>query len=235
LTTPSNSVEDEAVLPQCARCPFPIEQRLCRNPKGNGPASCPVRDKSMVELSMGLYRRDALREFAVQASLQEACCYEGREPGNRTPRPVKPRLLETAEFAGRMGYERLGLVFCSGVREEAAAVDRFLAHRGFQVVSVMCKAGGVPKEKLGLAEGDKVVPGSFEPICNPVLQALLLDRAGTCFNIVLGLCVGHDSLFLMHSKAPCTVLAAKDRTNGHNPMAAVYTLDSYTRYLFEED
>ena len=33
----------------------------------------------------------------------------------------------------------------------------------------------------------------------------------TELNIVIGLCVGHDSLFISHSKAPCTVLATKDR------------------------
>jgi len=47
----------------------------------------------------------------------------------------------------------------------------------------------------------------------------------TEFNIVMGLCVGHDSLFLKYSNAPCTVLAAKDRLLGHNPLAAIYTVD----------
>jgi uncharacterized metal-binding protein len=53
----------------------------------------------------------------------------------------------------------------------------------------------------------------------------------TEFNIVMGLCVGHDSLFLKYSNAPCTVLAAKDRLLGHNPLAAIYTIDSYYRSL----
>lgn len=33
------------------------------------------------------------------------------------------------------------------------------------------------------------------------------------------------------AEAPCTVLAVKDRVTGHNPLAAVYTLDSYYRAL----
>ena len=53
----------------------------------------------------------------------------------------------------------------------------------------------------------------------------------TEFNILLGLCVGHDSLFLKYADAPCTVLAVKDRVTGHNPLAAVYTIDSYYRAL----
>lgn len=220
-------------LPSCASCPFPAEERLCRKPEGKGPPSCPVRMEDLVEEAARLYEAPNLREFALQASLQEACGYSGRAPGNHSPAPCKPRLLETAEFAERMGYEKLGLVFCTGLRKEAAVIDGFLRERGFQVVSVICKAGRIPKETIGVKDGEKIVPGTLEPMCNPVMQALVLNRAGTEFNIVAGLCVGHDSLFMMHSKAPCTVLVAKDRTSAHSPAAAIYTLEGYSRYLKE--
>lgn len=82
-------------------------------------------------------------------------------------------------------------------------------------------------------DSEKIRPGTAESMCNPVLQAMVLNRARTDFNIVMGLCVGHDSIFLKHSEAYCTVLVAKDRPTGHNPAAAVYTLDSYYRYLKE--
>jgi len=59
----------------------------------------------------------------------------------------------------------------------------------------------------------------------------VLNREKTEFNILLGLCVGHDSLFFKYSEALCTVLAVKDRLLGHNPLAAVYTLDTYYRAL----
>ena len=68
-------------------------------------------------------------------------------------------------------------------------------------------------------------------MCNPIAQAFVLNDEQTEFNIVMGLCVGHDSLFLKYSNAPCTVLAAKDRLPGHNPLAAIYTIDSYYRSL----
>ena len=32
-------------------------------------------------------------------------------------------------------------------------------------------------------------------MCNPILQAKLLNKAKTDLNVVVGLCVGHDSLF----------------------------------------
>jgi uncharacterized metal-binding protein len=41
----------------------------------------------------------------------------------------------------------------------------------------------------------------------------------------------NDSLFLKYSDAPCPVLAAKDRLLGHNPLAAIYTIDNYYRSL----
>jgi uncharacterized metal-binding protein len=51
------------------------------------------------------------------------------------------------------------------------------------------------------------------------------------FNLLLGLCVGHDSLFFRHASAPTTVLAVKDRVTGHNPLAAVYTCGTYYRKI----
>jgi uncharacterized metal-binding protein len=139
------------------------------------------------------------------------------------------RVEETMAFARRCGWQRLGIAFCIGLRREAAVLHKVLTANGFEVTSVVCKNGGVAKELLGIADADKVAPGSFEPMCNPIGQARLLERAGTEFNIVLGLCVGHDSLFFKHSHAPVTVLAAKDRVLGHNPLAALYLADGYYR------
>jgi len=92
----------------------------------------------------------------------------------------------------------------------------------FEMISVVCKTGAVPKEALGLSDKDKVRPGRFEAICNPIAQAELLNKSGTELNIILGLCVGHDSLFIRHASAPVTVLAVKDRVLAHNPLGAIY-------------
>ena len=74
-------------------------------------------------------------------------------------------------------------------------------------------------------------PGQFEALCNPIGQAGLLNEAGTHLNVAVGLCVGHDSLFFRYSHAPVTVLVAKDRVTGHNPVAALYTSHSYYSLL----
>jgi uncharacterized metal-binding protein len=63
--------------------------------------------------------------------------------------PTKTRIVEIYEFAERMGFKRLGLAFCLGLAREASIVgDIFQAH-GFEVVSVVCKAGRTLKDRIG--------------------------------------------------------------------------------------
>ena len=115
----------------------------------------------------------------------------------------------------------------SGLHAEARALSDILKAQGFEVVSVICKAGCIPKETIGLKEDEKVRIGEFESMCSPITQATLLNEEKTDFNILVGLCVGHDSLFFKYSDAFTTVLIAKDRLLGHNPAAALYTKGSY--------
>jgi uncharacterized metal-binding protein len=145
------------------------------------------------------------------------------------------RVEDTVEFAHEMGYKKLGIACCIGLKREAAILESILKENGFSVVSAICKTGGVGKEKLGMGESEKIHPGSFEAMCNPVAQAMLLDNAGSEFNIVFGLCVGHDSLFYKSSKAPVTTLVAKDRVLGHNPIAAIYNHQSYYKRKLRQD
>ena len=177
------------------------------------------------------YQDPKIREFARQASIQEAEGYGERDQHPYVKKPIKPRVQETWEFAQRMGYRKVGLAFCAGLAAEARMVADLFSAQGLEVVSVVCKVGAVPKESLGLTNEEKVRPGGQESMCNPISQAHLLNRAGTELNILLGLCVGHDALFTQHADAPCTVLAVKDRVTGHNPLAAIYTLGSYYERL----
>ena len=216
----------------CANCPFTISERLCRNPNGKAPAFCPTKDLSqLTEASLKVYEKSEYAEFARQASIQEAEGYADRELGYARVRPAKTRIEEIAEFAQKMNYRRLGLAFCVGLRREAKTVAEIYSARGFEMVSVICKAGCSDKERLGLTNDQKIARNQPEAMCNPIMQALVLNQAETELNILLGLCVGHDSLFLKEAEAPCTILAVKDRVLGHNPLAAVYNADSYYRSL----
>jgi uncharacterized metal-binding protein len=62
-------------------------------------------------------------------------------------------------------------------------------------------------------------------------QARVLNRMGTDMNVIMGLCVGHDMLFVRHAEAPTTTLVAKDRVTGHNPVAALYGNHFYYKRL----
>ncbi|RJX33125.1 MAG: DUF1847 domain-containing protein [Desulfarculus sp.] len=222
----------ETPAPACASCHVAQAKRACRSPEGLAGKDCPTEHQAAVLAAANAeYADPALAEFARQASLQEAACYANRHERPYVMQPCKTRIQEICEFARRLGYRRLGLAFCAGLVREAAAVEEIFEQHGFEVVSVLCKAGATPKEDLGLGDEDKIYQGSFEAMCNPVFQAKLLDAQGSQFNVLLGLCVGHDSMFFKYSQAPTTVLAVKDRVTGHNPLAAVYLSDVYYQKL----
>lgn len=138
------------------------------------------------------------------------------------------RVRETMEFARRMGYRRIGIATCVGLLSESRALAAILRSNGFEVMGAGCKAGMVPKTEVGI---DPACCDVGPNTCNPVLQAEVLNRWGSDLNIVVGLCVGHDSLFYRHSRAPVTTLVAKDRVLANNPAGALYTSGTYYRGL----
>lgn len=219
---------------RCAKCNVPLRERACVRPDGKPSSGCPtISAKKVLARALKEYRLPENYEFARKASIQEGECYSGREKKPYIMHPVKPRILEIAEFAERMKYKRLGLVFCGGLAREAEGVADFFEQKGFEVVSVICKAGCIPKEEIGIDDLEKIFRGEHESMCNPIFQAMMVNEEQVDFNILLGLCVGHDSLFFKYAKAPSTVLAVKDRVTGHNPLAALYLMNSYYAWLKE--
>jgi len=224
---------EKKIYADCADCSLPQRDRICLTPKGKGSKGCPtLGKKKLLEKAKKAYDPPEVMEFARQASIQEGECYIGRTERPFVLHPAKPRILEICEFSRRMGYKRLGLAFCSGLSNEAAVVEKIFGNHGFQVVSVLCKAGAVSKAFIGIEDSEKVyVSPRPEPMCNPIFQAMALNDAKTDFNVLMGLCVGHDSLFFKHAEAPTTVLAVKDRVTGHNPLAAIYTSQTYYEWV----
>ena len=131
------------------------------------------------------------------------------------------RLQETVDFAKKMGYQKLGIGFCIGVRDEAKDLAKYLTNQGFTVVSVCCKNCAINKDDLGLTRVRPQNP--FETMCNPKGQGQHLNEQHVDLVISVGLCVGHDALFSRACKAPVTTFAVKDRVLGNNPMAALYS------------
>ena len=139
------------------------------------------------------------------------------------------RVEELIEFAKRMGYSRIGIATCVGLIEESRILARILRKNGFEVYGAVCKIGSFLKKDVGVAEEDMVRTGAV--MCNPIMQAEVLNNAETDFNVVMGLCVGHDSLFYKYSDALVTTLVAKDRVLAHNPVGALYQAMAYYKKL----
>ena len=180
------------------------------------PANCPMRKETLMDECVSRYDSPENREFHRTSSVIEAAGY-----------CQWPRVREIIEFSKGMKYRKIGIAFCLGLHKEAAVVDRLLQESGFETVSVICKAGRVPKERIGIDDKEKVRPGTFETICNPIAQAEFLNEQETEFNIMVGLCVGHDSMFYKYSEAMVTTLIAKDRVLAHNPAGALYCSEGY--------
>ena len=199
----------------CAQCTI----AACRTGElDKMPKNCPMHDPEFFQEVLTEYFKPENHDFYLTSTAIEYLGY-----------CRWPRLREVAEFAKRMGYTRLGMGFCVGLHKEAAVVDRLLRQQGFDVVSLACKTGSIPKVEVGYSEEMLLRPGTREVMCNPIAQAKLLNKAKTQFNIALGLCVGHDSMFYKYSDALVTTLVAKDRVTGHNPAAPLYCAESYFR------
>jgi len=209
----------------CAKC----KVQVCLEEPGgkNIPAYCAMASDEekiidVLQESAEHYLQEGIdRKIAMEAARTEAAGYLRW-----------PRVQEVIDFAWRIGAKHLGIAHCIGLIDEARILQKILESNGFQVSSICCKVGNIPKTSIGLTQEETLAPeGGYDPLCNPVGQASLLNLAGTDLNILVGLCVGHDSLFLKYSQAPATVLVAKDRVTGHNPVAALYTYDSYYKRL----
>ncbi len=211
--------------PSCAYCPSTV--RACRDGEGDvrGPGYCPSKTDAEGITSAEDYFRDPFEARVAQVSgvvESEGYC-------------KWTRVEEICHFAKRMGFRRVGIATCISFVDLSRVFSAILESHGLEVASVACKNGGVPKEEIGLKDEEKIRPGNFEAICNPLSQAELLNRAGCELNVIVGLCVGHDSLFIRHSKGLVTTLVAKDRVLAHNPVAALQLADTYYSRVWGPD
>ena len=216
--------------PRCARCGSVVCSPSIKADEvpsiDDAPVFCPMKVMpEVIEKAVSEYDKPEVREFARQASLQEFECYEQLPEGRRTK---NPRILELIQFAHKCGYKKLGLAFCGGLASEARMLTDILENKGFEVVSVRCKVGATPKERIGIRPEEKIRgPDSWESMCSPITQAEVLNSEKVDLAIMLGLCIGHDTLFIRYCRVPMTVIAVKDRVTGHNPLAALYLSSSY--------
>ncbi|MDP6803861.1 MAG: DUF1847 domain-containing protein [Rhodospirillales bacterium] len=203
--------------PGCAYCPPAVRACQAGESERRGPGFCPSKvDADGIEDARALYEDPGVLKVAQESARVEAEGY-----------CRWTRVEEIVAFAKRMGFRKIGIATCISFVDHARTLSGILESHGFEVASAACKHGSVPKEDIGLADSEKIRPGEYEPMCNPVSQAVMLNRHGCELNIVLGLCIGHDSLFFKHSEGLATTLVAKDRVLAHNPIGALMLADSY--------
>ncbi len=208
--------------PGCAYCPPNV--RACRHGESDqrGPGFCPSK---MDEDGLAKARQKYADPFLLQVA-QASARVESEGYCKWT------RVEEICAFAKKMGFTKVGIATCISFVDLAHTLSAILESHGFEVASAACKNDGIPKERIGLRDEEKIRPGGHESMCNPISQAELLNRAGCELNVVLGLCVGHDSLFFRHSEGLATTLVAKDRVLAHNPIGALHLADSYYRHIW---
>lgn len=190
----------------CAVCQ---SQRCQIRQRDDLPDDCPMLAEGCIENMRSLYETLEVKDFYADSLVSM-----GQSFG------TMPRIIEAVNFCRLRGYKKIGVAYCSGMLRFGRAVTQVFQQNGFEVCSVGCKLGGFSPEEL---TGQPFKPTGMPPrpkpqgdrppraICNPIGQAKLLNEEKTEFNVVVGLCVGHDSLFFKYSEAPCTVVVLKDR------------------------
>lgn len=200
-----------------------------------GAGSCNKKDAPFPEfcLTTSLPKevlKDAMKQYEIEENRKLAIAAAEVENDNYCK---MTRLEETIEFAKKLGVKKIGIATCLGLLKESGMVAKVLRSHGFEVFGAACKSGTQKKVEIGIPERCEAVG---ENMCNPILQAKRLNAEKTELNILVGLCVGHDSLFYKHSDAPVTTLVAKDRVLGHNTVAAIYQADKYyEKKLFPQE
>ncbi len=230
--------DEDLVSPACATCAAVLGRRGETACWSADPAQAPPRPPRCPGNVHAATAEGALERYqgagedarlARGAARVEGLSYERRGDGSVQARWT--RVEDTVALANVMGWRRVGIATCVGLLEEARQLARILEAQGLEPVSICCKVGSFDKQRIGLRDEDKVRPGTFEPLCNPVAQARILNELATDMNVIMGLCVGHDMLFTRHATAPTTTLVAKDRVTGHNPVAALHGTGFYHRRL----
>jgi uncharacterized metal-binding protein len=206
----------------CTQCGV----RGCERKDGPFPKDCitkEARNIGLDEEASKLYTEEPINaKLAVSSAEIEAAFY-----GKAT------RVEETIRLAQRIGARKIGIATCIGLLKEAGEFARLLTLNDLEPYGVACKAGAQDKTTIGVPEDQKRRPGQHESMCNPILQAMFLNREKTELNVLIGLCVGHDSLFYKYSEAPVTTLITKDRVLCHNSAGVLYQLDGFYRKLLE--
>lgn len=197
--------------PSCVDC----GTQNCKFKDRSYPEFCPTTNLKEADATWALERYQENRNHEVMVASAEVE-FEGYCQWTRVE--------EIMQFARKIGAVKIGIANCIGLMNEARIFAKILRANNFEPYAVICKVAGKEKSSIGIPCECETIGAAM---CNPILQARLLNEIKTDLNVVIGLCVGHDSLFYKYSEAYATTLVTKDRITGNNPAAALYTANSY--------
>ena len=124
----------------CASC----QTNACRERKLDQlPTNCPCLRTDEQEAIKACYLEPDNHLLAYHSALVESSGY-----------CRNTRIEEIIAFAKRCGYTHLGIAFCVGLVKEANIFAGILREQGFQVDSIICKNGAIPKSYLGLTNNE---------------------------------------------------------------------------------
>jgi len=190
------------------------------------PPYCPSNaQKEVCQEALAKYSNQT-HVFAKNVALVENACYAIDPHTGTAVLPMvtlHPRAEEIIMLAKISGFKKLGLAFGMELQQEARLYTDILEKNGFEVVSVCSKAGGIPKEEIGITGDEKLHgPESEETMCSGLIMAELLNSENTDMNILMGLGVGQDTLFYKYAKAFTVPFVIMDRVYGGATMEGVY-------------
>ena len=176
-----------------------MAEKICRSCSDCAVVNCSKHDRQYPEFCLttqlekheldevvDLYNNDPLVRKIAQAFAEVEGAFYGRYT----------RVEEFMEFSRRIGARKIGIATCVGLINESRILSKILRFNGFEVYGVACKVGAVDKKAIGI--GQEFIMKEGESICNPILQAKLLEKAGTELNVVIGLCLGHNSVVCLY-------------------------------------
>lgn len=158
------------IEPTCVDC----GTQNCKFKDRTYPDFCPTLNLKESDREWALERYDEGRNREIMIASAEVE-YEGYCQWTRVE--------EIMAFARKINAHRIGIANCIGLLNEARIFARILRDNGFEPYTVICKVAGQAKSSMGIPKECEQIGASM---CNPILQARLLNEAKTDLNVVIG-------------------------------------------------
>jgi uncharacterized metal-binding protein len=120
-------------------------------------------------------------------------------------------LDEILEFIRLMNYNTVALAYYYSMEIEASKLTQILRSvDNVKILYVSCTTGSMAQNGVNT---DSCI---HKVSCNPIAQAMQLNKYGAEFVLTMGLYLGHDIIFSKYIESDATNFVVKDRLNKNN-------------------